>query len=765
MEKKKVALISFHNAYNYGACLQAYALQEAVRQTGAECEYIDYINPCRAEIYDMAKRIKKALREKNGRAFLKNLCGIPFARSRGKKFDRFYDGYLRKTDTVYHSTEEARVLENQYDKFISGSDQIWNAEHNGTDGAYFLDFVSDRAKKIAYSSSFGMAEIPEELEKWYADLLNGISCLSTREKHGVKIIRKLTDRKAHLVLDPVFLLDGSDWKKFIKEKENTERYTFYYMNARFNLNDFSLVTGFEDGKKHILSSSVKPKDFLKRGQKVTFAMSPQEFLQQIYDAELVVTTSFHCLAFSVLLHKPFVAILSGDEGRDERLLNLLQITGLEGRIFSDHMTEENVRQPIDYEEVEKRLAPYRRYSRKFLSTSIFEGQEKVDFLTEPSVPRSKKGEYEICAYDRCTGCGACEAVCPKGAVTMTADEYGFSRPSVDREKCVQCHLCRRVCQVNYTAEIPKVQHYYAFKNKDEVRKRSSSGGAFSLLARNMIDKGGKVVASEIGDDWKVRHTFARNYEEVRKQAKTYYVQGNACNTFAEIRQELQQGNRILFIGTPCQTGGLKKYLQKDYDNLILCDIICHGVPSPKMFAIYTDYLQSKGTLTQLTQRDKKIGWQGYCVSAEIDGKTYRNNGWLKAYSVMFSHGLINRKSCFHCMYSNYNRVGDITIGDYWGIEKYHRELKDKLGVSLVITNSEKGEKFLREAVGSGMLFALQKEETVQNSLTKPKQEPLRRRSCLKAMEISYEQSAKKYGEWNIKGYGKEYIRRILLKIK
>ncbi len=765
MEKKKVALISFHNAYNYGACLQAYALQEAVKEMGVDCEYINYINSHRAEVYDMPTRIKKACKEKDIKTLFKNICGIPFANKRGKKFDEFYQRYLKKTDTVYHSVQEANVLENQYDKFISGSDQIWNDEHNGNDSAYFLDFVGDSTKKIAYSSSFGMAEIPKEQGKRYAELLNNISCLSTREKHGVKMIKKLTGRKAHLVLDPVFLLDGKDWKKFVKEENRTEKYTFYYMNARFNLNDFSLVTGFQDEEKHILSSSVKPKDFLKRGQKVTFAMSPQEFIQQIYGAELVVTTSFHCLAFSVLLHKPFVAILSGDEGRDERLLNLLEITGLESRIFSDNMTLEDVNRSIDYEEVEKRLEPYRRYSRKFLQTAIFEGQQEVDFIDEPPYPKSEKSKYEICTYEKCTGCGACAVVCPKNAISMTEDNAGFLRPSIEESKCVHCNLCRRVCQINYTAEIPKIQHYYAFKNKDEVRKRSSSGGAFSLLARKMVDNGGKVVASAIDENWKVGHTVAENYEEVRQQARTYYVQGNAYRTFAEIQRNLEQGEKILFVGTPCQVGGLKKYLHKDYDNLLLCDIICHGVPSPKMFAIYTDFLRSKGTLTQLKQRDKAIGWQGYCVSAEIDGKTYRNNGWLKAYSVMFSHGLINRSSCFRCMYSNYNRAGDITIGDYWGIEKHHKEFKDKLGVSLIITNSEKGEKFFKEASGNAKIIELSKSETSQNSLTKPKQEPLRRRSCLKMMEQSYEQSARKYGEWNIKGYFKEYLRRIRLRFR
>ncbi len=288
-----------------------------------------------------------------------------------------------------------------------------------------------------------------------------------------------------------------------------------------------------------------------------------------------------------------------------------------------------------------RLKKNLNYSKQFLYTSIYKGQTEADSIKEPPYPVSENTEYTICPKDKCTGCGVCAVKCPSDAIEMLPDKEGFLQPVINSEKCIKCHLCQKVCQIN---DEPKAVEY-AFKNDDGTRAKSSSGGAFTALAQKVIGTGGAVVASEMSKDWKAEHTVAETMDDVKKQAKTYYVQGSAYKSFYGIEKLLKDGRTVLFTGTPCQVQGLKKYLRKDYHNLILCDIICHGIPSPKMFDIYTDYLRSKGELTSLKQRDKTIGWAGYCVSAEIGGKKFRNNGWLKAYSVMFSHGLINRKSC------------------------------------------------------------------------------------------------------------------------
>lgn len=761
----KVALISFHNAYNYGACLQAYALQDVIVEMGVECEYIDYINQRRADGYNMASRVRQALKAHDIKSVAKNCVGAPFLWKRGKKFDVFYNRYLKRTDKVYHSCEEAEELNDKYDKFIVGSDQVWNGEHNGYDPAYFLGFVYDDSKKISYSSSFGLVDISDNKNEKYdcADMLKHISCLSTREQSGVDIIKKLTGRDAHLVLDPVLLLSAEKWKSFFSDHRKKERYTFYYINSKnIAIEDFGLITGIKDKKKHILSAAVTPKDFVKKDQKVTFAMSPSEFLEEIYYSELVVTTSFHCLAFAILFHKPFVAILSGDEGRDKRLINLLKITGLEKRILKRGMSPNDIKANINYAEVEKRLKKYRDYSEDFLKNAIFSGQSAVESLEEPVVETDDdRVAFTVCGNDKCTGCGACKEKCPKKAISMKGDEDGFLYPEIDESVCVKCGLCRKVCPALKNISEPQKQHYFAFRNTDKIRAISSSGGAFTAIADEMIKSGGVVVAAEMSKDWKLRHTIAATYEDVRKQAHTYYVQSEAFPQFSEIERMLNEGRRVLFVGTPCQVAGLKGYLRHDYEGLLLCDIICHGVPSADMFKIYIDYLKSRGMLTELLFRDKRVGWKGYNVSAVIGGKHYKNIGWLKAYLVMFSHGYINRFSCYSCPYTNYARQGDVTIGDFWGMPEKYRRSGDVLGVSLVITNSEKGEAFFKRAVVPSAIISVFKDETRQNSLDHPQKMPKGRLNCLMIMRKSYEKAAKKYGEWSIKGYMKETARALL----
>lgn len=761
----KVGLISFHNADNYGACLQAYALQEAVQNLNISCEYIDYINQSRSDRYKILARIRKSLKDKKIGEAVKLVLGSPFIISRHLKFSRFYQRYLKKTAKIYHSSEEAAELEKQYDKFIIGSDQVWNAEHNGTDSSYFLSFVKDTSKKISYSSSFGMASIPDELLTWYSENLRTIPCLSTREQAGVDLIEKLIDKRAHLVLDPVFLLDRSKWLRLIKTPDHSYRYTFYYINAPFDYEVIEQVTGYRDSHRNILSASVSIRDFFKKDQKVTFSMSPEVFLKQINDAELIVTTSFHCLAFSIIFHKRFIAVLSGNKGKDERLLNILKITGLENRIFSRSMTIEDINADIDYDDVDKRLEVYKNYSKNFLQLGIIEGAEKANELSEPVIKERLPQQYDICDQEKCSGCGACHLRCPKNAIAMKEDEDGFLRPIIDETKCIQCGLCKKVCQHNSQLQSISNQKYYAVKQSPVIRSTSSSGGAFKTMAYSVISNGGVVIAAELDRDWRIKHKVATELDAVNKQGKTYYVQSNAFEQFQNAEYLLNKGLTVLFVGTPCQISGLKKYLNQEYSNLITCDLICHGVPSPKMFNTLIKYLRSKGDLSELNHRDKSIGWKGYTVTAVISGKKYKNTGWLKAYNVMFSHGLINRTSCFQCQYSSYNRPSDITIGDYWGVENHHPRLSDRLGVSLVMVNTEKGKTFFNNAFTRCEIVELEKRETAQNALLRPQNKPKKRLGCLIAMEKSYEHAAKKYGEWNIKGYIKEKIRRTIMVIK
>jgi hypothetical protein len=371
----KVALMTFHNALNYGAALQVYASQQAIKNLGVNCEIINYVNEHRKNAYSMSYHVKDGFKKGNIKSVLKYSAGSVFMSKRRKKFQHFYANNLNATEKCYKSSSEAEELNSKYDKFIVGSDQVWNYKNNGKDFAYFLNFVDDKNKRIAYSSSFGLANIPKDLKDDYIANLNGIKNLSSRESYGVKLIKELTGREAELVLDPVFLLDKNHWKSLCKKNsnKNDEKYIFFYTNKTSQYKDFISQTNFpiDEYKIHKLTQHLTIKDFLDPQVKVAYSISPMDFIETILNAKLVVTASFHCIAMAIILNVPFVALLTGDQGKDERVLNILKITGLENRILNHNMTAEDVHAPINFSQVEARLEEYRSKSISYLKGAIF----------------------------------------------------------------------------------------------------------------------------------------------------------------------------------------------------------------------------------------------------------------------------------------------------------------------------------------------------------------------------------------------------------
>lgn len=367
----KIALLSFHNAANYGAALQAYALEKFLLDNGIDCEYINYVNYTRKHMYSMTFMVMNSLRKKKIGAAIKYAVGSPFINLRKARFKRFYKKYLKQTKKVYTNSQEASELNDLYDYFIIGSDQVWALENNGGDMAFFLDFVKDNRKKISYSSSFGLAEIEDKYKDQYAHYLNCFHSLAVRETIGQRIVKELTGREAELVVDPVFLLSKQQWEDIMPCRKLNERFVFSYTNTDRQISDF-LSTGYPmDGRKHyILSSHTRPGDFINKNVRVKYCMPPQEFLRVIYDAELVATASFHCLALSILFNKPFVVLLMGDKGKDERLVNLLTQLGLTNRIWSPSMTVNDIEAPIDYDDVNRKLEQMRQTSIQYLLSAI-----------------------------------------------------------------------------------------------------------------------------------------------------------------------------------------------------------------------------------------------------------------------------------------------------------------------------------------------------------------------------------------------------------
>ncbi len=373
-EKIRVGLLTFHNALNYGAALQVYASQKILDNMGARCTVIDYVNIRRKTAYDMQYHAKEELKKKNAAAAFKYCAGSIFMKRRRKAFREFYGKNLTCTDRRYASSAQARELNGKFDKFIAGSDQIWNYNNNGKDFAYFLDFIDDDEKKISYASSFGLAEIPEDLKEDYKKNLNRIKHLSAREDYGVKLIKTLTGREAEMVLDPVFLLARENWLSLCKSPVEKTGHIFCYLNRPSQWRNFLARTGYPARglRIHKMTRHVTFKDFLTPYVKVAYSLSPPEFIESIAGARLVVSASFHCISMAIILNVPFVAILTGDMGKDERLLNILRITGLENRILNERMTADTVDRHIDFKQAEFKLDAYRKKSLAFLQKAIFE---------------------------------------------------------------------------------------------------------------------------------------------------------------------------------------------------------------------------------------------------------------------------------------------------------------------------------------------------------------------------------------------------------
>lgn len=297
----------------------------------------------------------------------------------------------------------------------------------------------------------------------------------------------------------------------------------------------------------------------------------------------------------------------------------------------------------------------------------------------------------------CCGCYACAVACPKQCIIMEEDSEGFWYPRVDSQKCIQCGLCEKVCPVLHSVEESgEMLLAYAARNRnEEVRHASSSGGVFTLLAEAVIADGGVVFGAEFAENLSVVHGFVESAEDLAKFRGSKYVQSRIGETYVQAKAFLEQGKPVLFTGTPCQIEGLKTYLGRDYDKLYCQDIICHGVPSPKVWKTYLTFMEKKHDTVVQTAffREKRLGWKNFSMKLELaDKQIYSSPLDRDVFMQAFLRDLCLRPSCYACAFKKLHRTSDITLADFWGVENVCSELDDDRGTSLVLVHSEKGRK-------------------------------------------------------------------------
>lgn len=305
------------------------------------------------------------------------------------------------------------------------------------------------------------------------------------------------------------------------------------------------------------------------------------------------------------------------------------------------------------------------------------------------------------AFDKCTGCGACVASCPKSCIKLLPNEEGFLYPCVDEALCISCNKCTRVCPAQNTKERSSEAHYFAgYSLNDEYRRNSSSGGIMSCIAEYVLRQGGVVFGCGY-DNLHPVQMYIEGIKDIDKIRRSKYVQSNTNSSFIEAKSFLEQDRIVLYVGTPCIVAGLKSYLGKSYTNLITIDLLCHGVPSDELFQRHIKYLEDKYSdkLEDFQFRLKPNVKRGKCAYHSFysfySGKKKFLFSWHDPFFNEYLEKAIFRKSCYQCMYADSYRVGDITIGDYgWGFI-HHPELKkelsnEPLGLSCIITNSKFG---------------------------------------------------------------------------
>ena len=321
----------------------------------------------------------------------------------------------------------------------------------------------------------------------------------------------------------------------------------------------------------------------------------------------------------------------------------------------------------------------------------------------------------------CCGCGACAQRCPKQCITMQADNEGFLYPIVDSTTCINCGICEKVCPViNQTEPQQPIKVYAAYNKNEEIRMQSSSGGIFTLLAEETIKNGGVVFGVKFNKDWMPEFDYTETLEGIAPFRGSKYVQAIVGNAYKKAEEFLKSGRNVLFSGTPCQIAGLKQYLRKEYDNLLTVDIICHGVPSPKVWNMYLKETSSrllntipdekksvvsanggepKSCIEAISFRSKITGWKKYSFLLKLnfstfDGKNtvvftepFGENNFMRA----FLCDTILRPSCYACPDKQGKSHSDITIADFWGIDTIDPAFDDNKGCCAILINSPKGQ--------------------------------------------------------------------------
>ena len=683
--KYDVGILGWWYGENYGSMLTYYALQKTIKDFGYK-----------------PIMIHESLGYNGWRVLWdNNIEPMQFARRCGYEYTNQQHFSLN-----YRLNELA-------DAFVVGSDQLWNPAVGRVNDDLLLDFVEDSKLKIAYATSFGSAATERytlDIREKYARLLKRFTSISVREEYGVEKAKNLFGVQATHVLDPVFLLDYHDYSQLADKA--TTRPTGEYLLAvildpsadkkrcilavakKLNLKKIVIITDAS-------YKAVRRAKGIYKGEmySVITDVKPENYLNAYRNARYVITDSFHGSAFAFIFRKPFSVFFNTVRGAD-RFHSLMSIFALgeTRRIYvensdSDIMENENISFNIDFTTGIQTIEIEKRRSMEYLRKALDRGQGTTERIDLDKAITQRLDMY------MCTGCSACVNICPHNALILCPDELGYFRTSlVSKIKCTNCGICLKTCPA---LELPANENnieplcYMFVASEDEVLMGSSSGGFFKLISDEILGRQGHVVGAAWKEDFSVEHVIVSRAEDLHKLQKSKYLQSQMGYVFRRIRDKLEANDLVLFSGTPCQVVGLNAFLSKEYENLITIDLLCGNAPSTEFFRKYMESSFPDGII-KYEFREKKRGWDAITISVENSDGTIstKRGGEEDDYQKVYHNHTMCPLHCEHCKYQRIPRVGDLTMGDFWGIENHDSELETSKGVSAILGNNVKGLSYL-----------------------------------------------------------------------
>ncbi len=751
----KISIITRHSVPNYGSLLQCYATERVYEKLGLDVEFINYTR------YDeRANQLVETLikGKKWDKTFLTRIIYKAIQYINYKKeyetFSRFRKGFINESIEEYGNIEELRDNPPVADVYCSGSDQIWGPiGQSPYDEAYFLDFLDNKNAKrcISFSSSFGTEKLSKELKTNINNLLNKYSAILVREDSACRILKEQGLNDVAQIIDPTLFLTNDEWSRLIIRKPKESDYILVYqLHSNKQFEKYSKMVAKKLNKKLVrISPSIY--HFI-RGGKFKYLPDQFEFLSYFKNASFVLTDSFHGTVFSILFNRNFISVSPGKTST--RISSILKLLDLSDRMLKSFDDCSLLSESINYEIVNKKLEEEREKSLELVKKSLNVVTNNIN---------------NIGIKNNCCGCRLCENVCPKHAIKFVEDAEGFIYPKISEKECINCGLCLKKCPQANSFKLNEPIKVFACKNKnsDELMK-GSSGSIFKVIANYFISEGGVVYGTGFDDNISAKFFRVTKSDDLNILMGSKYVQSNTLNSFKEVKKDLALNKKVLYIGTPCQIAGLKSFLnEKDCKNLLTIDIICHGVPSPKLFKRFKEFIEKKNNIKikEFYFRSKeKNGWGMNTKIVGDNGKIIYNDNNNNAYYSSFLKGETYRMCCYNCKYATSSRVGDITLGDFWGIKKAHPNFDSTDGVSSVFINTKKGDSFFRK-IEDNIIFTkstFTKVATENEQLINPVHKPKKRLHIYDNLDIKdFEAFSKE--DLKFKKLKKEVIKQLIPK--